>query len=265
MINGLYTAASGMNAEMVRQDVIANNLANVSTIGYKKDEAVFTDFPNVLVHRINDRMQTNTPPMLINQAAPLLGKVGHGNQVDGVVVNFSDSSYSQTDRKLDLAVKGSALFTLELADGSRAFTRAGNFTINEKNELCTPAGDLVMSKGGKSIQVDGEVVVDSSGAVFVDGQHTEDLLFTPINEANHFIKRGENLFLRVEEDLAVEEPVEEAKVEVMQGYLEQPNVKVIEEMVDMISVMRAYEANQKSIQMQDETLSKAINEVGRPA
>src|SRR4051812_30349505 len=145
MINGLYNSASGMNVELARQDAIANNIANVNTTGYKKDEAVFRAFPMTLVNRINDRMQLNPAlPQMFTNDNPVLGIVGHGAAVDGVVTDFTDGTYQSTDRKLDLALEGNAFFTLELQDGTRGYTRAGSFSLNEQGNLMTQGGDTVL-------------------------------------------------------------------------------------------------------------------------
>ncbi len=166
MIRGLYTAASGMNAEELRQDVIADNLANVSTTGFKKDEAVFQACPDQMIQRIHDRMDeaaSKQASAFGSQAAVPLGKLGQGVMPDATVTNFSDGSVIRTDRPLDLALHGNALFTVQRGDGSTAYTRAGNFTLNTDQDLVTEAGELVMSTGGQPISVDGAQVTVSVG------------------------------------------------------------------------------------------------------
>jgi flagellar basal-body rod protein FlgG len=258
MINGIYSSASGMDAEMSKLDVVANNLANASTKGFKKDEAVFTAFPNTLMHRINDRLEpagagTN----------PVLGVVGHGVQTHSVLTNFSDGSVINTGNPLDLALRGSALFTLERADGSHAYTRSGNFTMNAEGRLATMDGDLVLGQNGDPIKIDGkEVVVDATGRVLVDGQESGRLQFASWNQ-EQFSKLGEGLYSKNEKDLEALTDAAPVKATVQQGFLEEANIKVVEEMVNLITVSRSYEANQKAVQIQDETLNKAVNEVGR--
>jgi flagellar basal-body rod protein FlgG len=268
MINGLYTSASGMNAELTKQETIANNIANVNTAGYKKDQALFSAFPTVLVHRINDRLQA-FPPVSIpkvfveSQPAPLLGELGHGTSLDGIVTDYSNGSYVRTDGKLDLAIEGNAFFTLELKDGNRGYTRAGSFTLNEEGKLSTPAGDLVLGSRNAPIEIHGkDVLVDAKGRVLVDGAEVDHLMLTSFEKSNDLVKRGESVYLSADEQGLSTEPSKMNAV-VRQGYVEQANVTVIKEMVDMISVLRAYEANQKAIQEQDATLNQAVNEVGK--
>jgi flagellar basal-body rod protein FlgF len=267
MINGLYTAASGMNAELTRQETIANNLANATTTGYKKDVATFQAFPAMLVSRINDRMDKGAPQVspFVRPMAPPVGIVGHGAQVSEVTTDLSDGNYISTEGKFDMAVQGNAMFTIQREDGSRAYTRAGSFSLDGEGKLVTKAGDVVLSRRNAPIKIKTDaidVVFDQGGRVVVDGVEGDSLLMTSFEKENDLVKQGESLFVSLDgKGLSTE--AKDYKSRLLQGYLENPNVSVIREMVDMISVMRAYEANQKVITMQDETLGKVINEVGR--
>lgn len=266
MIRGLYTAASGMVAEQFNQDAISNNLANVSTTGFKKDEAVFKAFPTQLLKRIHDRLDASAgsgQALGLVQSPQQLGALGQGTLIDATVTNFSDGSVTRTDRPLDLALQGNGLFTVERGDGSIAYTRAGNFTLNAEKQLVTMNGDKVMATGGQPLVLDGkEIVISEAGQVVLDGREVGKLEFAAY-DPTHMQKLGESLYTRQPDALegVGEEPVAEARIQ--QGFLEQANVQVVSEMVRMISVMRSYEANQKTIQMQDQSLNKLINDVGR--
>ena len=265
MINGLYTSASGMNAEMIRQDVVTNNLANISTVGFKKDEAIFTSFPNMMVHRINDRLAPGAASFLLPQASSQpLGVVGHGVQTHSTVVKFSDGSVTKTENPLDMAIQGNGLFAVELKDGSTAYTRAGNFVQNEAGQLSTQDGNVVLGINGAPINIDGgTVVVDTTGRVLVNGADAGTLKLEAW-DPSRMTKWGEGLYGKSEADIEVTaESPNAPDAKVVQGYLEESNSKVIEGMVDMITVTRAYDANQKAIQIQDSTLDKVINEVGK--
>ena len=267
MLRGLYTAASGMAAEQLRQDVIANNLANVSTTGFKKDEAVFKAFPSHLISRIRDRMDEKAAALhaIPGLGAPqVLGKLGQGNMLDATITNFHDGSVIRTDRPLDLALQGNAMFTVERSDGSIAYTRAGNFSLNAEKQLVTQGGELVLAESGQPLTLDGsQVVVDAGGQVLLDGREAGKLQLAAWDPAR-MEKLGDGLYVRKSEDFegVGDETAVQGRIE--QGFLEQANVNVVEEMVRMISVMRSYEANQKTIQMQDSSLNKVINDVGRP-
>lgn len=274
MLRGLYTAASGMNAEMLEQDVVANNIANSTTIGFKKDQPVFEAFPNRLLARIHDRMDKpmgGVPdlPAIAAQMSPAqtVGFVGQGVKAMGTVTQFTGGSMTQTGGPLDLAIEGPGLFTVQKSDGSTAFTRAGNFTVNSEQQLCTMSGDLVMGIDGQPIRVDGKnVVIDTSGGVQVDDRQAGTLQMVDY-DASKFIKSGENLYVKIEPDItpAVTGPRNPADVQVRQGYTEQSNVEVVTEMVRMISLMRAYEANTKTIYAQDESLNQLMTNVGTPS
>jgi flagellar basal-body rod protein FlgG len=270
MIKGLYTSASGMNAELLRQDVVANNLANVSTAGFKKEDASFEAFGDKLLQRINDRMDAQTGGAGAAMAANVfggrsttLGVAGSGVRPAETTTHFSDGALVRTDRPLDIGLQGNALFTVERGDGSLAYTRAGSFTLNSDHELVTMAGDKVMGTSGQPIKIDGgEVVVDETGGIKVDGVEADRFALVAWDK-DRFSRLGENLYLArpaALEGVGEEQPV---NVRVAQGFNEAANVNTVEEMVRMIGVMRAYEANQKSIQMQDDSLNQLINQVGK--
>jgi flagellar basal-body rod protein FlgG len=267
MINGLYNAAAGMNAELARQDVITNNLANVNTTGFKKDVAVFQAFPNMLVARINDRMEGKHAAFNpnANPAVEPLGVVGHGAQLAEVDTDYSEGTLSRTDQTFDLALEGKALFTVQTQDGDRAYTRAGNFTMDSEGQLVTKNGEVVLSERGSSIKIDPsakEVVIDQYGHVKVDGVEADQLQLTKFDSINDLEKRGDNLYAS-KDGVGLSTASQDDPVRVHQGFLEGSNVQVTKEMVDMITVSRAYEANQKVAQIMDSTLSQAINLVGR--
>ena len=271
MIRGLYTSAAGMNAELLRQDVVANNLANASTVGFKKDDAVFEAFPNKLLQRIHDRMDQAQgmaagpaiPSMAqFNNQSTVMGVVGQGVKPAETAIHFSNGSPIRTDRPLDLALQGNGLFTVERGDGSIAYTRNGNFTMDAEKHLATMSGDIVLAANGQPVDLDGtNVVVDVTGGIKVDGVDRGQLQIVAFDAAK-FSKLGENLYVKTPDALegVGEEPRSDATVQ--QGFTEQANVSVVEEMVRMITVTRAYEANEKSIQMQDGTLNKLISQVG---
>lgn len=262
MIKGLYTAASGMNAELLRQDVVANNLANVSTTGFKKEDATFAAFGNSLLSRIHDRMDAQGVGMAGAQSVAL-GRAGSGVIPSETVTHFSDGAVQRTDRPLDVALQGNGMFTVERGDGSLAYTRNGSFTLNGQQDLVTMAGDAVIGTSGQPIHIDGkDVVIDSSGSIKVDGSDVDKFALVAFDK-DRFSRLGENLYQAKPTALEGlgDEPVVDGTV--AQGFLESANVQVVQEMVRMISVMRAYEANQKSVQMQDETLNKLIAEGAR--
>lgn len=268
MLRGLYSSASGMNAEMMRQDVVSNNLANASTTGFKKDEAVQTAFPNFMMQRIDDRMSP-TPAFTINPYAaghpqgPSIGLLGQGVMTTAVETSFTDGSLKETQNPMDLAIEGRAMFMVELPDGDIGYTRAGSLKLNENGELTSLGGHIVLNKRGNAIVPgDGKMMVTDSGRILVNNQEIDELAIAVFEQGADLRKQGEGLWLSASGE-GVHEDNPEISYKIHQGFVEAANVNIVEEMVNMITVTRSYEANQKSIQSQDNTLDKLINEVAR--
>jgi flagellar basal-body rod protein FlgG len=263
MISGLYTAASGLLAQTQQQDVIANNLANVNTTGYKKDTALYVPFPTVFLNRINDEKNPVPGGAWMDAMAPV-GMTGRGVQlrVDGIVPKIAEEgSYVQTDNKLDLAIKGEGLFMVMTPQGIR-YTRDGNFAMSSDGMLVTQNGFPVLGQRGE-INIDGsEVNIDENGKVYVDKTELDTLRIALFTKEDNIRKQGDNLLYVADGNLLPEADMT-GEVRIKQGYLETSNVNVVREMVDMITSYRAYEASQKAVQAQDQTLSKSVNDVGQ--
>jgi len=261
MISGLYTAASGLIAQLTEQDVIANNLANVNTTGYKKDKALYTSFPNMFLNRLYDD-QTKIPGGSIDTLSPI-GVIGKGVQlrIDGVVPDFmTEGSYTPTDNNLNVAIKGNGMFVISTDKGIK-YTRDGNFMVDSNNRLVTSDGNPVLGQRGEIIIDGSNVHIDEGGNVYVDGKLSDTLRIALFDKTDKLRKEGNNLFfLPTGESLPEDDYVENVKV--MQGYLESSNVNVVKEMVDMITAFRAYEASQRAVQSQNETLDRAVTDVG---
>jgi len=246
MIRGLYAGASGMVAEAIRTDVIANNLANVNTAGYKKDIPVNKEFANVLITRINDGR---------NSAG--IGSVGSGVMIDGVATIQSGGVMRSTGNDFDLAIAGKGFFTVETPQGVR-YTRNGTFARNTQGELITQDGYRVLGQNGPLRIKGGKMVVNDDGRVLVDNAPIGKLQLVEFDNEKQLIKEGASLFAPL--------PGQNGKLAtggVRQGILEMSNVNVIGEMVNLISSYRTYEINGKVVQSHDQLMGKAANEVGR--
>jgi flagellar basal-body rod protein FlgF len=256
MIRGLYTSGWSMLANSRKMDVISNNLANSSTNGFKKDTVVFESFPSVLTKRIYDTPSASNPT----------GKIGTmelGSDVGEVFTYYNQGQMLKTNNNFDLAIQGAdtAFFTVGVTDenGNRKeyYTRDGAFVINQDQKLVTKDGYEVLGENGP-IYLEGEQFsVGGDGSIIQNGREVGKLKLRNFADQAVLKKVGANL---------VEAPEDAENLKftglVAQGYLEQSNVNIVKEMVDMISVMRAYEANQKILQAQDGTLEKAVTEVG---
>ena len=143
MIRGLYTGASGMLSEMARTDIIANNLANVNTLGFKKDRTIFRAFPEMNIHRVDDPVQVGLNRVI--DPKPFIGMLGTGVMVDEVNIDFSQGAIKTTSNPLDVAIKGEGFFQVQTPEGIR-FTRDGNFSLNRDGYLVTKDGHYVLGK-----------------------------------------------------------------------------------------------------------------------
>jgi flagellar basal-body rod protein FlgG len=246
MIRGIYTAASGMMAEAVRNDSIANNLANVNTAGFKKDVAVTKDFASMLIQRVNDGTE-----------APVIGSMGTGVVVDEIATIHSSGMMRTTGNDLDMAIDGKGFFTVETPNGVR-YTRNGTFTQNSQGELVTQEGYPVLGQNRRIRTNGSKLTVRGDGRVAVDGVDTDQLQLVEFADDKQLTKEGSSLY-----SAPANAQSQSATGVVHQGVLEQSNVNVVAEMVNMISGYRAYEVNAKSVQAQDETLGKAVNDVGK--
>jgi flagellar basal-body rod protein FlgF len=243
VLRGLYTAASGMNHELNRQDAIANNLANINTSGYKKDEMIGASFHAELYFAID---RGSRQPIGF---APL------GVETDEVYTHLATGSILTTDNPLDLAIIGAGYFVVDNGV-NQALTRNGHFAINAEGYLANDNGDLVLGENGP-IRLDGPVEFGADGSIMVDNQVIDRLLVVMPEDESMLVKEGHSRFILDGEWTRLETAV------VQQGALENSNVNVIEEMTKMIAVTRAYESNQKAIAVADQIMDKIANEIGR--
>ncbi|MBX3579389.1 MAG: flagellar basal-body rod protein FlgG [Rhizobiaceae bacterium] len=252
-MKALAIAATGMNAQQTNLEVIANNIANINTTGFKRARAEFTD----LLYQV-ERLQG--VPSRANQAVvPEGASIGLGVKTAAIRNLHVQGSLTSTGNKLDLALMGNGWFQVEGPDGQMLYTRAGAFNTNANGELVTIEGYSVMP----AITVPEnavEVIVNKSGQVFarIDGQvDLQDLgqltLATFANEAG-LAPLGDNLFQETAASggANVGVPGDVGFATVQQGYLENSNVDPVKEISDLISAQRAYEMNSKVIQAADE-------------
>lgn len=246
MIRGIYSSASGMIAETLRNDTIANNLANANTAGYKKDIALSQDFQSMLIHRINDGPQ-----------ASAIGSLGTGAIVNEVATIHTAGLMRPTGNSLDVAIEGKGYFTVETPNGLR-YTRNGTFSRSAQGELVTGDGFRVRGENGAILLEDGTVTIAEDGRMQVDGNDIGRLPIVSFTDEKRLVKEGASLMI-APGDIETEP----ANGQLRQGMLEMSNVNVISEMVNMITGYRAYEVNAKVVQSHDQLLDKAVNEVGR--
>ncbi|BAS28909.1 flagellar basal-body rod protein FlgF [Limnochorda pilosa] len=275
MLRGLYTAASGMLAQAARLDLEANNLANAGTSGYKADQAELLSFPSILLHRVGGvqgdpvpaapggapiRTRPEGMDRLPFRQAPVVGPLGTGVYVEGVHTSFRQGPLHATGNPLDLALEGPGFFAVETPAGVR-YTRAGGFRLDAEGYLADPAGNRVLGVDGPvAVGRGGAVTVTDEGTVFVDGQPAGQLVLVDFADPNAELrKQGANLY--GPRPGAVPQPAPGARV--AQGMLEGSAVNVVEGMVRLIELQRAYDASQRVVRSYDETLGQAVNELAR--
>ena len=257
MVKGLYTAYTGMINEQNRMDIMTNNLANASTVGYKKEGSTSQSFDDVLTVKIKDQS-------VGMRNVQRLGVKNPGVKIGENYTDYSQGSFKETGNTYDLALAGNGFFTISYTDKkgntSEKYTRDGEFTMDSEGYLRTLEGDYVQGEGGNiMIPVEtSEVSIRDNGDIYADGEYVDSLRIVDFEDYNNIEKFGENLYNVV--DGATET---ESTAAVKQGYLEMSNINVVKEMVEMITISRAYESNQKLIQTEDDMLDKSVNQVGK--
>lgn len=259
-----------MMAQQVRTDVLANNLANVNTVGFKREAVTQSAFPELLLRRVFDPVGgaanagahtgTNAGTFYAggHDPRPVIGRLGTGAYIDGTWTVHADGPLQWTDNDLDLALVGAGFFVVE-TDGGVRLTRDGRFTLSQDGTLVTRSGWPVLGEDGPIRIAGRDVVVDESGRVHVDGQVVGTLQVVDVDDVQSLMKQGEGLWVLTDE-AGLPQP---AAARVMAGYVEQANVSAVQSMVELISAFRSYESSQKVIQAYDETLGKVVNELGR--
>jgi len=233
-----------------RMETITNNIVNAETTGYKKEFNVSHSFDEVLTRRVND-----SPSRAV--LGRMVGPLNLGTQVDQLYIDFEMGSMDGTERPTDLTLIGDAFFIVQTADGER-YTKAGHFYLDSEGFLIDGEGNYLLGQNGP-INVGGlNFRVDSGGNVYNEAGFIDTIRVASF-EDNHTLRRqGSNLFFATEPPLAAPNPYE-----IAQGFLEMSNVDIGREMVDMLAMYRSYETNQRMITMIDETVGRAVSEIGR--
>jgi len=256
MIRALWSSATGMHAQQMQTDVVANNLANSSTTGFKKSRANFED----LMYRTLEVAGQTTPG---GGQVPTGIQVGMGVTPTSVQKLFTQGDFVQTGNQLDFAIQGEGFFRVTHGDED-LYTRAGHFTLDSEGYITSPIGDRLQPEISLPVETI-TLTLESDGTLTAYGAE-EDILATEnvlistfVNQAGLFAV-GSNLFRPTEGsgDATERTPGEDGAGTTINNYLEGSNVDIVEEMVSMISGQRNYEANSKSIQTADSMLSTAI-------
>jgi flagellar basal-body rod protein FlgG len=234
-------------------DIMSNNLANADTTGFKKEGSTSQAYAEVMAVKIKDVSENpNTPKRL--------GNMSLGVKIGETYTDFSQGSLRDTGNTYDIAIGGSGFFNIEFTnkagETSTKYTRDGGFTITKDGYLVTKDGDYVLGENGR-IQLSttaGTTVFDRSGNIFQDNRLVASLKITDFEDTNYLTHYGETMWDAKEG--AVQQDAEDAQI--YQGYLEMSNASVVKEMVNMITISRQYESNQKMLTTFDESLEKSM-------
>lgn len=249
MIQGLYAAASGMIATEDRQAVIANNIANAATAGFKRQNAVQEGFREVFLGKFGSARRLNA------ERGP-----GGGMKLINVYTDYSSGPVAMTGNPLNVALQGPGFLAVETPEGER-FTRDGDFSINAQGQLATSDGYPVLSEGGPIDVNGGKVEFDADGTVIVNNEAAGKLRIAEFDDPRLLERYGKSLYAPSDGAGA---PRPGDSTSVVAGGLEGSNVQIPFEMAQMTLGLRLYNANQKVINSVDESVGRLINEVGMP-
>lgn len=250
MIRGLYTAATGMMVQRKKMDVLTNNIVNAETTGFKSDDVVSSAFDSMMLERIND------PNLSV--VGTDIGRYSFGTHVEEMVTDFTQGPIEDTGRSTDLALSGDGFFSIETPNGER-YTRSGNFSVNAQGYLVTADGNYVLGKSGRIYVGNSNFSVSGDGTVTGDLAATDQLKLVTFTDTGNLRKQGDNLYYAYNG----ERPQAATDCSVRQGAQESSNVEAADTMVDMMTIYRKYEACQKAVTMNNETLGLAVNKLGR--
>jgi flagellar basal-body rod protein FlgF len=250
MIRGLYTAAAGLTTATLRLGVVSNNVANAQTPGFKQD-------------RLPDQVgkSLDLARWAVDDQGRPVGSIQLGPQVGVSQLDLAAGPMQETANPLDLAIGGTGFFAVQAADGTTRYTRDGGFNADLDGTLRTRDGSAVLGADGQRIVLptNAEIGVAADGTIVANGNTVGQLQVVDFAPGSNLTKVGNGQFTAPNGTLPT--PVNGAQV--YQGYIEGSNVDMTETVVATMNLVRAYEANQRLLQMQDETLKSAVNELGK--
>jgi flagellar basal-body rod protein FlgG len=230
-----------MIPQIKKQETIANNLANASSPGFKKDSVFTEELSRAEMRRAGRQADWQTP------------------MIDQVYTSFEQGGMDKTGNSLDVALEGTGFFVFETPDGEQVLSRAGRLMADNAGYIVNAEGHRLMGDGGPINAAGGEVAIAENGRVEVNNSAVGTIRVVDVPEANQLIKIGNTEFA-LPQGIELRQAVRFA---IRQGYLESSNVEVVTEMIDMITSFRNFEADANAIKAQDESLEKLFNNVGR--
>lgn len=274
MFKGFYTAGSGMIAQQRRTELLANNLSNSRTPGFKEDRATIRSFPEMFLARMDEQSLPTQYPLHRRGLAPV-GELSTGVYMQETLPNFIQGSLLATELPTDVALvdiwsttdpetgeKGTFFFRIEGPNGEEQYTRNGSFALGPNRELITSYGAYVLDSNGDRIQLtNDDFTIDSDGRISETGQ-VLGIAFS--QNPSTLIKQDNGVFVHPDGEQLVDVSQEEVNMyyNIQQGYVEGSNVDAGRTMTDMMTAYRTFEANSKVLQAYDRSMEKAV-ELGR--
>ena len=262
MIRALYTAASGMSAQQQNIDNVAHNLANVNTTGFKKARVEFEDL-------VYQEMRAAGASASATTEAPIGLEVGLGTRAVATARNFSAGNLRTTSAPLDVAIQGNGFFQITLPDGTTGYTRAGTFHLDAQGLMVTSEGygiepQITVPQNTTSLTISKDGMVTATVAGQTDSQQLGTIEIANFANPGGLRPLGGNLFTPTTASGEPETgaPGIDGRGTLQQGFVEDSNVSVVEEMVNMIIGQRAYEANSRVVKAADEMLAQ-VNQLVR--
>jgi flagellar basal-body rod protein FlgF len=249
VLRGLYTAASGLQAESLRQKNIANDIANVNTPGYKSFQKTFKSYKDLIVTRSTDNAD--------------LGTISRGVEAHNTTFNFVQGPIKQTSNPLDIALSGQGFLPIQTLNGNIEYTRSGHFTLDSYGFVVNQHGEKLLDTGFSPVYIgiDGitDISIQPDGQLYVNNEYSTTLGAFEFPRGAQIISTTGDKFDLYNKSLSMNLS---QQVQFQQGVLEMSNVSSVKSTTDMISTMRAYEANEKIIKSANDTL-RMLMDVGR--
>lgn len=259
ILRGLVSAANGMNALIEQNDSTANNVANVNTVGYKKQSLAFQNIYDAnVVQKSSETGDVDS-----------VGQLSVGSQVQKLVYDFSQGSLDKTGNTFDVAIQGDGFFKIRTADGDISYTRNGSFTLNSQGSLVTKDGNYVLDNKGKEIKINtngvvlhslNDIIISEDGQIQISNDQNQMTLqsigiYDFANKEN-MVCIGGSRFKPL--DATVNREVKAVKFSLQQGSLEMSNSNVVNEMIKTVSTSRNYEALSKLVKANGDSLTNVM-------
>lgn len=262
LLRGLASASNGMQALIDMNDSIANNIANVNTVGYKKESLIFKD--------IYDASIVQTTGDAQSKESKNIGELSVGSQVEKLTYDFSQGALNRTGSTFDLALEGDGFFKVQSTSGDISYTRNGSFTLNNQSYLVTKDGDYVLDDQSKRIKIEtngmkmhssDDIIFGEKGQIQINNENNQAALQTvgifDFKNKEDMMSIGASKFKPI--DATTNKEVKADKFSLQQGSLEMSNANVVNELIRTINTSRNYETLSKIVKTSSDTLNSALN------